>query len=314
MLDKGLLAGNEYCIFGAIPLYSFFIYKLETTLATEQSKIWINQNFKGIELLSANYQQFEFSKHWHDELAIGIIEEGAEGLLYRGENLLVPSQHIVAINPGEIHTGFAGTERGWRYRMFYFDLNTLTDLFANSDLAIEPIIEQPIIFDAELYQQLLALHISLEISSLQITKDSLLSIALENLFSRYGALSSHENQFQPDTFSAKMARDYINDNWQRSVSLAELEKLTGCSKFKLIRSFNNVYGLTPHQYLLIIKIRNAKTLLTKGLSLIETALSCGFYDQSHFHRNFKRAFGIPLPIIYPVNFCNFVQEKTYNSD
>lgn len=261
-------------------------------MATEQSKIWVNQECQGIELLSANYQQFEFCKHWHDELAIGIIEEGAEGLLYRGENLLVPSQHIVAINPGEIHTGFPGTERGWRYRMFYFNINTLTELFANIDLDIEPIIEQPIIFDIELYQQLLALHTSLEISSLQITKDSLLSIALENLFSRYGCLNSHGNSLHPDIYSAKMARDYIIENWQRNLSLAELETLTGCSKFKLIRSFNSLYDLTPHQYMLIIKIQNAKTLLAKGLSLSETALSCGFYDQSHFHRNFKRAFGI----------------------
>ena len=266
--------------------------KLDITLATEQSKIWVNTDFTGIELLSANYQRFEFCKHWHDELAIGIIEEGAEGLLYRGDNLLVPRQHIVAINPAEVHTGFAGTEQGWRYRMFYFDLDTLAELFADSELSIEPIIEQPIIFDLELYQQLLALHISLEISSLQITRDSLLSIALENLFARYGCLNSPNHQLPADILSAKLARDYINDNWQRNLSLAELEKITDCSKFTLIRSFNRHYGLTPHQYLLIIKIQHAKTLLAKGLSLSETALTCGFYDQSHFHRNFKRAFGI----------------------
>jgi hypothetical protein len=46
----------------------------------EISKIWTNDAFSGVELLSASYTKFEFSKHWRDELAIGIIEEGAEGL------------------------------------------------------------------------------------------------------------------------------------------------------------------------------------------------------------------------------------------
>ena len=92
--------------------------------------------------------------------------------------------------------------------------------------------------------------------------------------------------------SAQLARDFINENWQSNLSLKQLEEITNCSKFKLIRSFNTLYGLTPHQYVLMTKIRHSKAYLAKGMSLTETALSCGFYDQSHFSRNFKRAFGI----------------------
>jgi len=261
-------------------------------LTSEHSKIWKNQHFQGIELLRASYQQFEFSKHWHDELAIGIIEEGAEGLFYRGDNHVIPQQHIVAINPGEIHTGFAGHDNGWRYRMFYFDLKTLAELFADSHTNVDPIIESPVINDLALYQQLLALHTSLEVSSLQLTKDSLLTIALVNLFSRYSCTKSIDDSLQPDMQSAQTARDFIDANWQSNLSLKQLELITNCSKFKLIRSFNTLYGLTPHQYVLMTKIRHSKTYLAKGMSLTETALSCGFYDQSHFSRNFKRAFGI----------------------
>ena len=114
-------------------------------MEVEQSKIWRNKSLPGVELLSASYNTFSFSKHWHDELAIGIIEEGAEGLLYKGENLLVPKHHIVAINPSEVYTGFAGATNGWRYRMFYFDLPTLSTQFNNGDLAIAPIIENQVI-------------------------------------------------------------------------------------------------------------------------------------------------------------------------
>ena len=149
-------------------------------LDLEKSKIWKNQTLPGVELLSASYTKFEFSKHWHDELAIGIIEDGAEGLFYRGNNVLVPKHHIVAINPSEVHTGFAGSPKGWRYRMFYFDLPTLVKQFEYTDLSIAPIIEKPVIDDLHLFNDLLQLHLSLEISSFDLTKESLLAIALEN--------------------------------------------------------------------------------------------------------------------------------------
>jgi hypothetical protein len=41
----------------------------------EYSKLWKSKEIDGIELLKASFQSFEFCKHWHDELAIGIIKK-----------------------------------------------------------------------------------------------------------------------------------------------------------------------------------------------------------------------------------------------
>ncbi|SFD07936.1 AraC family transcriptional regulator [Pseudoalteromonas denitrificans] len=256
----------------------------------EKSKLWVNETFSGVELLSARYTKFEFTKHWHDELAIGVIEDGAEGLLYRGKNIIIPKRHIIAINPAEVHTGFSGTPNGWRYRMFYFNLNELSSQFANRGLPIDPIINQPIIYDELLFDVLLQLHISLELASFQLTKESLFTLALEQLFTQYG--SAKKEVF--DSICSKssyLARDFIHDNFELNPSLTELEYVSNCSKFQLIKSFKTLFGVTPHQYLLLVKVNHAKKLLSKGVSCIETSLSCGFYDQSHFTRNFKRAFG-----------------------
>jgi len=268
----------------------FIIVSLEGC-ALEKSKIWTNKTFKGVELLSASYTKFKFTKHWHDELAIGVIEEGAEGLFYRGKNLIIPKRHIVAINPSEVHTGFSGAPNGWRYRMFYFNLKELNSQFSNTDMPIDPIINRPMIYDEYLFHSLFQLHVSLENPSFELTKESLFTLALERLFRQYG--SAKKEKFNSIcTTSSYLARDFIQDNFEFNPTLSELESISNCSKFQLIKSFKTIFGITPHQYLLLIKVKNAKNLLSKGLSCVDTSLACGFYDQSHFTRNFKKAFGI----------------------
>ncbi len=258
----------------------------------ETAKIWKSEHFSGIELLSASYNKFEFAKHWHDELAIGLIEEGAEGLLYRGQNIVVPKNHIVTINPSEIHTGYAGSDEGWRYRMFYFDIHSINAQFQQSEVSVDPVLDQPVIDDAELFCELHQLHLALEQTSFNLTKDSLLAVVFEKLFTRYGSINRRDFSGAKCDKSTLRTREYLLDNWYLNVSLEELEHETGRTKFQLIRLFKQAYGITPHQFLLLVKAHKAKQLLTQGNSCVETSLACGFYDQSHFNRNFKRAFGV----------------------
>lgn len=261
-------------------------------MSSEQPKIWTNNALPGVELLSATYVKFEFSKHWHDELAIGIIEEGAEGLWYNGNTIIVPKHHIVAINPSEIHTGFAGTPEGWQYRMFYFDLPALASQFKNLDVSLDFIIDKSVIEDIPLFHGLLKLHISLEKTSFDLTKESLLAVVLEQLFRKYGSVKFVEDTRNVDIEGALQARDFIYDNWDKTPSLSDLEIVSGCTKFQLIRSFKKLFGITPHQLLLSIKVNRSKQMLGQGASFVDASLACGFYDQSHFSRNFKLAFGV----------------------
>ncbi|MFW7523076.1 AraC family transcriptional regulator [Vibrio ostreicida] len=257
----------------------------------EQAKIWRNRTFSGVELLSAQYTKFEFAKHWHDELAIGLIEQGAEGLFYRGSHLIVPQRQIIAINPAEIHTGSAGVFGGWQYRMFYFDVDALIEQFTHHGVPFNPIIEQPVIDDHSVFDALLQLHVSLESPALELSKESFYISALEKLFTRYGSIN--EPPVQPScNKSSYLARDYLRDHFDANPSLGDLEQVSGCSKFQLIKSFKAVFGVTPHQYLLLVKVKQAKALLCKGWSCVDVALACGFYDQSHLTRNFKRVCGV----------------------
>jgi PAS domain S-box-containing protein len=74
--------------------------------------------------------------------------------------------------------------------------------------------------------------------------------------------------------------------------LAELADAAGCSTATLDRRMRRVFGLSPNQFVLKVRIDHARHLLTDtDLPLADIALACGFYDQPAFSRQFARLSG-----------------------
>jgi AraC family transcriptional regulator len=86
--------------------------------------------------------------------------------------------------------------------------------------------------------------------------------------------------------------DFIAENYDHEVRLAELAHVAGMSSFHFAREFKKTTGITPHQYLIKYRVERAKSLLARDdLPLIEVGLRSGFSHQSHFTRLFRRITG-----------------------
>ena len=86
-------------------------------------------------------------------------------------------------------------------------------------------------------------------------------------------------------------KNIISENYSEKNTLEDVS-VDGRSKYSVLRSFRKDFGVTPSIYHILVRIREAKEMLRKERSLIETALDCGFYDQSHFNRTFKKYTGL----------------------
>lgn len=268
---------------------------------SEYAKIWKNTQYQNIELLSASFKNFSYSKHWHDEFAIGLIEKGVEGLDFNGSKIHIPQNNIVAINPGEVHTGFSGCDLGWTYRMFYFDASLIKEIIEEQAVYSIPNIINPSINDKNLFDNLLKLHISLEEEQFSLARDSFLIYSLTQLFSKHSSIKFKSDKSYKDCKVNNTIREYIIDNFKENISLEELSLLVKRDKYQIIRNFKKQYGVTPHQFLILLKIKKSKELLEKGFNITFTALECGFFDQSHFGKNFKSVYGL-TPGVYQSSF------------
>jgi AraC family transcriptional regulator len=91
----------------------------------------------------------------------------------------------------------------------------------------------------------------------------------------------------------KSAIDYIGDNLEKDLTLAEMAGAVHMSPYHFSRLFKKSTGLTPHRYVIERRVQRAKELLSNtALPIAEIALLCGFANQSHLNRHFKRLLGV----------------------
>jgi AraC family transcriptional regulator len=82
------------------------------------------------------------------------------------------------------------------------------------------------------------------------------------------------------------------------LTLARLAGEAGLSPYHFLRTFEQVTGVTPHQYVLRVRLREAAArLAAEPAAVIDVAYDCGFGDVSNFNRAFRAEFGVS-PRIY----------------
>lgn len=91
---------------------------------------------------------------------------------------------------------------------------------------------------------------------------------------------------------AIQAKRFIDANFTDDLNLNRIAGEGGVSKFHFIRIFKNVYGRTPHQYLISVRIEKARQLLKAQKSVTEACFAVGFDSASSFTGLFKKMVGV----------------------
>lgn len=85
---------------------------------------------------------------------------------------------------------------------------------------------------------------------------------------------------------------YLDEHLGDNVRLDDLARVAAVSRFHFARCFRSSTGESPMAYLRRLRVERAKQLLALGGQPIsDIAIAVGFYDQSHFTRQFTRLVG-----------------------
>lgn len=273
----------------------------------EEVKFRVIPQLNNLELLHATYINQTFTKHIHEGFAIGVIEQGALGFSYKGETLTASPGCINLVIPGEAHDGFAASDEGWTYRMFYLESKLLEQVVYDMSGKVHriPYFKAGVIQDDYLANFIRSVHSLLEnVAVPLVEQESLLLAMLTEFISRYAEERYCVKSLGQEMRVANLAREYIEDTFTRNFSIKELSAVCNLSPYHLIRVFHQCIGVPPHVYLKQVRIKRAKVLLAKKFSMAFIAHEVGFADQSHFTKQFKQITGIT-----PKKYSNIIQEN-----
>ncbi len=89
------------------------------------------------------------------------------------------------------------------------------------------------------------------------------------------------------------AAAYMRRNFTRPISAEETAAVVSLSPCYFIRRFKEQYGLTPHQYLMNLRLDSARFYLsTTGKTVKEIGFACGFQSENSFCIAFKKQVGV----------------------
>ncbi|MGC3943163.1 MAG: AraC family transcriptional regulator [Chryseolinea sp.] len=87
------------------------------------------------------------------------------------------------------------------------------------------------------------------------------------------------------------AKLFIDEHYAESIDLDNIADQASFSKFHFIRLFKSVYGYTPHNYLIKVRVEKAKLLLSQDNSVLSTSQMVGFDSATSFTALFRKHVG-----------------------
>lgn len=253
----------------------------------------------GLELLTCPDVDYLFPPHFHSAYCIWLNTIGGEYYIHRGNSYILQPDNFGIIAPGEVHENYACDDNARSLVTFYLDPEKLQDVGAQLKGSATGNTEflTNIYEDTESLQGLIILHRLLNGSHSTLERESAFLEMFAKLIKRHGVNRVEEVKVGAERDRVAQIIELFHAHLDEDLSLEEIAAGFDCTPYHLIRFFKKAVGLSPHAYLVQLRVEKAKQLLNTGYSIVDAALETGFTDQSHMTRHFKTKFGIP-PGIY----------------
>lgn len=210
--------------------------------------------------------------------------EGQGELEYEDRRYILKADDGFIIDCRKAHYYRAASRKGWGYHIVHFDGFAMRDYFSqirrgggfvfsfSSENPFQGSLEQLYRVNAEISKHS-------ELQSNRLLTDMITEIMLN--------MSGFDAGEEPDWI--KDIRDYLEEHFAEDLRLDSLSSKFAVSKYHLCREFKKYIGKSPKEYLITVRINNAKALLHgTDMRVADIARNVGFSDYSNFFGIFRK--------------------------
>jgi AraC-like DNA-binding protein len=221
------------------------------------------------------------------------IEEGREPCpgpaewAYRRRHYSNPPRTLMLMEPGEVHRNTKNPHVNFSVALFNTKL--VDGIALEAGLGPNPHFREATTSDARSYNAFVRFHAALHQPTTTLHRQSLLVGCISRLLAAHSE-TNPRRLLHPGREPVRRARDFLEHCFEESVTLEQLARVSGLSRFHFLRAFNREFGLPPHAYQVRLRVEKARLLLQTGMPIGE--INVGFADQSHLTRHFRRVWGV----------------------
>ena len=262
------------------------------------TKIFTHEKLPFVHLRYSN-SNMHYKKHFHEEFSLGVNKKGISQYFNSDKEYVLKENCLSIMNPNEVHACNASSEVLNEYYIMHLNNQWCTSIQKLINDEVKSFVDIPthLLEDEAFYKEYISLCDYLYTDEPIADKED----ALITFFMKFFAQFLDESPLKIVDKKFEKIVNFLERHYKENISLEELSQEFNLNEFYIIRLFKSQMNLTPRAYLLNVKINKSKELLQQGLSIVDTALECGFFDQSHFHKNFLKIVAT-TPKEYQLNF------------
>jgi AraC-like DNA-binding protein len=250
-------------------------------------RLWDAPMLPGVQLYAGPAQSY--SRSIHPEYKVAVAPAAGLRIERRGTSYLAPPGHLLVLNPNDAHSGRLLSDEPCAWRVICIPPELLSDHVGGSSGTLG--FSNPVVADPSLIRDFLAIW---------DTFNGKRSLGWEVRFLEFVGRACGGAPAKPEPAGdhaarAAMARlrGYLDQHMTRNVSLEELSRVTGLSRYGVVRACGAFFGIPPHALLHALRLERARQLLQQGAPPAAVAAATGYFDQSHLSKAFVRRFGMP---------------------
>ncbi|MBC7948276.1 MAG: AraC family transcriptional regulator [Chitinophagaceae bacterium] len=257
---------------------------------TTQFTLWRSDHLLNIDFASYNLVRHSFSRHFHDHYVVEFVLSGIDNFYCSGRNYTAYNDQLVLINPGEVHTGSTLADMPLRYLSLYPDQDAIDRIASLLHLPIahdfhfrDHVVHQP-----GLSAKFLRLFVTLETKGDPLEQEEIFFDCMNSLLQSTSRINKVPKEAPGSDTRVNRLIEFIRANFRDEISLQQMSELVNLNAFHLVRLFKKKVGVSPYDYLLILRAEYAKKLLRQGYKVHDAASLAGFYDTSHLNRSLRK--------------------------
>jgi AraC-like DNA-binding protein len=221
------------------------------------------------------------------EYVVGVATSPGYRLQRGRRREVVAPYQLVVLDPSSAHSGTPITTEPWSGRLLVIELPDVT----SGNEGVEVTFPDPRVGGPLMAKRFIQLHETMRSVASRLERESGVAAFLHDL-AQFSPARDVGPTTRLDLCAVRVAAQYLQDNLAVNVSLDDLARAAGTSKFHLVRQFRAVTGVPPHTFQIGQRVMQARRLLEAGRGAAEVAAMTGFVDQSHLHRHFTHRLGI----------------------